>query len=122
MSRRHRFINWLSAVFRPSRGLVLSSGTSLLSVTGMVPAGFRYGLEILNDDRTKMEFVVWVLVKHLGQTKYEATRTMLGVHKRGGILLPMASVEEARCVADAVSKNAAKLQFPLSCRAVSISE
>jgi ATP-dependent Clp protease adapter protein ClpS len=88
----------------------------------MVPGGFHYGIEILNDGRTKMEFVVLVLMKHLGQTKRDAGRTMLVIHERGGILLPLTSLEEARRVAAAVSQDAAKLNFPLTCRAVSKAE
>jgi ATP-dependent Clp protease adapter protein ClpS len=112
----------LSALFRPSRGLILPPDTSLLNVPGMIPADFRCGIEMLNDDQTKMEFVVLILMKHFGQVKSDAHRTMLAIHNRGGILLAITSLEEAQRVADAVSRDAAKLNFPLVCRAVSIAQ
>jgi ATP-dependent Clp protease adapter protein ClpS len=110
----------LSALFRPSRGLILPPDTSLLNVSGMIPESFRCGIEILNDDRTKMEFVVLILMKHFGQVKSEAHRTMLTIHNRGGILLATTSLEEAQRVSGAVARDAAKLNFPLVCRAVSV--
>jgi ATP-dependent Clp protease adapter protein ClpS len=86
----------LSAILRPSRGLVLPPDTSLLNMSGMIPANFRCGIEILNDDRTKMEFVVLILMKHFGQLKSDAHRAMLAVHNQGGILLATTGSSDSR--------------------------
>ena len=67
-----------------------------------------------------MEFVVLILMKHFGQLKPDAHRTMLVIHNQGGVLLATTSFEEAQRVADAVMRDAAKLNFPLVCRAVSL--
>lgn len=66
--------------------VVFPPETSLLSVQELVPAGFKHGVEILNDDRTPMEFVVSVLGTHLGLSRTDAIKNMLKVHTRGGVL------------------------------------
>jgi ATP-dependent Clp protease adaptor protein ClpS len=100
----------MSPVFPPD--------TSLLSRPEFVPAGFRYGVEILNDNGTPMEFVVSVLQAHLGLTRLDAARSMLAIHWRGGVLLPLPSQAEAHRVAEAVTAEAAAQKYPLVCRAV----
>ena len=62
----------LGVVNSPPSG-ILPPQTSLLALPEFVPPGFNCGLEIFNDDRTSMEFVVSVLT----------------IHTRGGALLPM---------------------------------
>lgn len=102
----------------PSR--VLPPETSLLQLGGFAPAGFRHGVEILNDDGTKMEFVVSVLQKNLGFSEPEAIRTMLDIHRNGGVIVARASLEDSKRVADAVTDEARLASYPLMCRAVSI--
>ena len=75
--------------------------TSLLTIPKFVPPGFVFGIEILNDNTTPMEFVVTVLRAHLGLTEKDAVRTMLGIHEQGGVLLAMPSLVEARRIAEA---------------------
>jgi len=87
---------------------------------GFAPAGFKCGIEILNDDRTPMEFVVSVLRKAAGLSETDAIRTMLEIHVKGGVLLTMASMDEARRVADGVTAEARANNHPLICRAVSL--
>lgn len=103
-----------SAVFPPE--------TALLSRDGFTPSGFRCGIEILNDDRTPMEFVVAMLCTHLGFNEADAVRTMLYIHQRGGVLLPRDSFEDAKRIADAVTAEARTHNHPLTCRAVSLEE
>ncbi|MGH8263773.1 MAG: ATP-dependent Clp protease adaptor ClpS, partial [Steroidobacteraceae bacterium] len=67
-----------------------------------------------------MEFVVSVLRKAAGLSETDAIRTMLDIHAKGGVLLAMASMEEARRVADAVTADARANNHPLVCRAVSL--
>ena len=104
-------LSW-SPVFPPD--------TSLLRMKGFVPAGFACGVEIMNDNRTPMEFVVSVLQTCLGLSETDAIRTMLEIHKKGGVLLPLASFEEAKRVAEAVTEKAQASHHPLACRAVRV--
>jgi len=106
---RHRRL--ISPIFAP--------GTSLLSIKGFAPAGFQCGIEILNDDRTPMEFVVSVLQKSVGLSRIDATRTMLEIHTKGGALLSMQSLDQSTRVAEAIVAEARGNNHPLVCRAVS---
>ena len=94
--------------------------TSLLELGGFAPARFRQGVEILNDERTTMEFVVSVLQKHFGLDEPEAIRTMLEIHRRGEVILARASLEESIRSADAVTEESRLGNHPLTCRAVSV--
>jgi ATP-dependent Clp protease adapter protein ClpS len=101
----------ISPVFAPE--------TSLLSTKGFAPAGFQCGIEILNDNRTPMEFVVSVLQKDVGLSRIDATRTMLEIHLKGGVLLSLRSLEQSTRVAEAIVTEARGNNHPLVCRAVS---
>ena len=74
-----------------------------------------YGVVLLNDDYTPMEFVVWVLrvVFHKGQA--EATRLMLDVHNKGKGLCGVFTYDVARTKAQQVENLAAKQDYPLKC-------
>jgi ATP-dependent Clp protease adapter protein ClpS len=98
---------------------VLPPDTSLLARPDFVPAGFIQGIEILNDNRTAMEFVVAVLGAHLGLSFEEASHNMLEIHTRGGALLPTASWADAERIAAQITAQARELGFPLVCRPVS---
>ncbi|HEY0684842.1 MAG TPA: ATP-dependent Clp protease adaptor ClpS [Steroidobacter sp.] len=111
-----RVRNW----FKPEPALLLPPGTSLLAMGGFVPEGFSHGIEILNDDKTPMVFVVWVLEKELGFDTKAATRTMLQIHTKGGALLALKTREEAERVASAITWHAHDRGHPLSCKAVSV--
>jgi ATP-dependent Clp protease adapter protein ClpS len=104
----------------PTPSHVFPPETSLLKTEGFLPDGFRCGVEILNDDRTPMEFVISVLQSGAGLSTLEATRTMLEIHKKGGILLPMQSIEQSRRVAELIVTEARGKNHPLVCRAVSL--
>jgi ATP-dependent Clp protease adapter protein ClpS len=110
---------------RPSRLGPVSSPvfppeTSLLKTGEFVPSGFRCGIEILNDDRTPMEFVVSVLQSSVGLSRLEAMRTMLEIHKKGGVLLPMQSFDQSTRVAELIVAGAREKNHPLVCRAVNL--
>jgi ATP-dependent Clp protease adapter protein ClpS len=106
--------------FKPEPALLLPPGTSLLALEGFVPEGFRHGIEILNDDKTPMVFVVWVLEKELGFATKAATRTMLQIHTKGGALLPLKTRQLAEQIASAITLHAKDRGHPLSCKAVSV--
>jgi ATP-dependent Clp protease adapter protein ClpS len=97
---------------------VFSPDTSLLRMKGFVPAGFLNGIEIMNDSLTPMAFVVSVLQTCLGLSETDATRTMLDIHRKGGVLLPMQSFEESTRIAELVTTEAQRNGHPLVCRAV----
>lgn len=105
--RRRRLI---SPIFAP--------GTSLLSMKGFAPVGFQCGIEILNDDRTPMEFVVSVLQKSVGLSRIDATRIMLEIHTKGGALVSMQSLDQSTRVAEAIVAEARGNNHPLVCRAL----
>jgi len=94
--------------------------TSLLSILDFVPPGFVQGIEILNDNTTPMKFVQDALSTHAGLDPEDAKSTMLAVHTRGGALVPMPSLDEARKVAALVTAEAAQRGYPLACRPVSV--
>jgi ATP-dependent Clp protease adapter protein ClpS len=99
---------------------VFPPDTSLLRMKGFAPAGFTCGLEIMNDNLTPMTFVVSVLRNFVGLSENDAMRLMLEVHKKGGVLFPMASFDESRRIAELVSAEALRNNHPLVCRAVRV--
>lgn len=101
-------------------GRTFLPGTSLLRMGGFAPPGFRHGVEILNDDRTPMAFVVDVLEKNLGLEKTEAVRMMLAIHDKGGVIVARESLEESQRIAEEVMAAARLGGHPLVCRAVSV--
>jgi len=119
---RRAALGSIFGVVTPAEPVVLPPQTSLLDLPEFVQSNFRYGLEILNDNSTPMEFVVSALSTHLGMSYQDSVQAMLSIHKRGGALLPMASVADAKRVADAITAEAAQQRFPLVCRAVSVED
>lgn len=69
-----------------------------------------------------MAFVVSVLQRSLGISESDATRLMLEIHKKGGVLLPMSSFEEATRIAGEMSMESRNQNHPLLCRAVSLND
>jgi ATP-dependent Clp protease adaptor protein ClpS len=98
--------------------VVFPPDTSLLSVDGFMPEGFATGLEILNDRTTPMDFVIAVLTKNLEQEREQAVKTMLAIHRTGGLLLALPSYERAEAIAQAITNEARERGHPLVCRAV----
>ena len=81
--------------------------------------GGAFVLELLNDDRTPMEFVVATLERLFGMTGIQAVRTMLAVHEHGSA--PCAGFDTeaaAQASADELAALARASDFPLSCRVV----
>jgi ATP-dependent Clp protease adapter protein ClpS len=103
---------------KPTETSVFPPETPLLRLDGFTPPGFVYGVEILNDNLTPMTFVISVLQSSIGLSEADAIRTMLAIHKSGGVLLPMQSFEESQRVADSVTGEARSKNYPLVCRAV----
>jgi ATP-dependent Clp protease adapter protein ClpS len=100
---------------------VLAPDTSLLAQRGMKPSGFRTGIEILNDDKTPMDFVVHTLMKNLEIDQQQAVAVMLNIHSNGGLLLATRDLEEAKRVANGITGDCRAHNQPLVCRAVEAS-
>ncbi|UXI70326.1 ATP-dependent Clp protease adaptor ClpS [Tahibacter amnicola] len=98
---------------------VFPTGTSLLDREGFVPDGFLYGVEILNDDSSPMEFVVDCLVTHGNFATKRAYEMMLQIHLRGGAVLPTDTMAQAEAFAEGVTADAKARGYPLVCRAIS---
>lgn len=94
--------------------------TSLLRHAELVPAGFRTGIELLNDDTTPMAFVVQMLEQHAGLGRDAAIAAMVDIHRRGGLLLALPSGAAADAVAGAITQAARAQGHALVCRAVSL--
>ena len=104
----------------PDTSASFSTETQLANLQGYMPEGFKTGIEILNDNNTTMAFVVSTLTTHLNISREEATTMMFEIHSKGGLLIPMASHEAARSVADAISSDAIANGFKLICRSVAV--
>jgi ATP-dependent Clp protease adapter protein ClpS len=99
---------------------VFPPDTSLFLMKGFTPAGFSFGLEIMNDNLTPMAFVVSVLQNLVGLNESDAMRIMLEIHTKGGVLFPMASFNESQRIAGLVTAEAGNNNHPLVCRAVRV--
>jgi ATP-dependent Clp protease adapter protein ClpS len=97
---------------------VFPPDTRLLTRPGMTPRGFNVGVEILNDDKTPMDFVVNTLAKNLGLDQQQAIATMLNIHNCGGQLLPTRDLATAQQVAQAIADDCRSHNQALICRAV----
>jgi len=75
-----------------------------------------YGVLLLNDDYTPMEFVVWILRAVFRKQQSEATRLMLDVHNTGRGLCGVFTYDVAKSKAAQVEALAAKHEHPLKCR------
>jgi ATP-dependent Clp protease adapter protein ClpS len=96
--------------------------TSLLSKVDLKPEGFVTGIEILNDAKTPMDFVVWTLSKNLRLESSQAMEVMLTIHARGGVLWSLESMKEAERVAAAITEDCHLRNQSLVCRAVDARE
>jgi ATP-dependent Clp protease adapter protein ClpS len=97
---------------------VFDANTSLLSLEGFTPDAFTVGLEVLNDDTTPMEFVVYLFEKYIGLEHDDAIAMMLKTHQRGGVLIPL-PLERANKIASDMAEEVEAAGQNLVCRAVS---
>jgi ATP-dependent Clp protease adapter protein ClpS len=102
----------------PDTSATFSPKTSLLSNKELIPAGFRVGIEIFNDNTTSMEFVVNTLIRHLKISEEEAIKMMAAIHNNGGLLFPLESYAVAEAISSSISKDAQEKGFTLLCRPV----
>lgn len=119
MLRRLKDIFWPPAKVERVSEVVLPPGTSLVELAEFVPEHFAYGVEILNDTETSMEFVVAALREHSGMTRNKALLTAVDIHRKGGAIVKQDSLEQAQRLSDLILHSAREAKFPLICRAVS---
>ncbi|MDH0867797.1 ATP-dependent Clp protease adaptor ClpS [Mitsuaria sp. GD03876] len=106
------------AAVAPQEAPIFPPETRLLDLPDFAPAGFRHGVEMLNDATTPMPFVLEMLGRHLDLNEHVALMTMIQIHNSGGALIPLGSARQARRIADAVSAASAAAGHGLVCRAV----
>jgi len=119
MLRQLRAIFWPPVKVERVSEVVLPPGTSLLDLAEFIPEHFAYGVEILNDSETSMEFVVSVLREHAGMTRNNALLTAVDIHRKGGAIIKRSSLDEAQRLADRILLSAREAKYPLVCHAVS---
>lgn len=74
-----------------------------------------YGVVMLNDDYTPMEFVVDILQSVFHKNHEEATEIMFHVHNRGSCLCGVYTSEIAETKVTQVVEEAQRNQHPLRC-------
>jgi ATP-dependent Clp protease adapter protein ClpS/Zn-dependent protease len=99
---------------------VFPAETSLLALDDFSTPGFTTGVEILNDSKTPMEFVVTTLMQQLQLDREKAIILMLEIHKNGGALVPTAGLDRAEAIAAAVTEAARDQGHQFVCRAVEV--
>ncbi len=75
-------------------------------------------VQLLNDDRTPMAFVVWVLKHVFGKSHEQAVEIMLTVHGRGQATCGAFDRALAEAKVNRVMSLARELGYPLTCRVV----
>ena len=84
---------------------------------GFESSRFPHGIELLNDDKTPMNFVVDALMKHVQLDRSVATQAMLAVHTKGRAVIAVYSHDAAARISKLISAEAAHSGHPLVCRA-----
>lgn len=74
-----------------------------------------YGVILLNDDYTPMEFVVMILEKHFNKVHEDATQIMFKVHTEGRALCGIYPYEIAETKVTLVIQDAQRDGHPLQC-------
>jgi ATP-dependent Clp protease adaptor protein ClpS len=74
-----------------------------------------YGVILLNDNYTTMDFVVAVLISIFQKTEEDANRIMLDIHRRGRGTAGLYPWDIARTKSEQVHAEAERRGFPLRC-------
>lgn len=70
---------------------------------------------LLNDNRTRMEFVVLILEEIFGKSRDEAIRLVLNIDHDGSGVCGVYEPEQAWSIAERVTQLARQNYFPLRC-------
>lgn len=80
---------------------------------------FEHGVELLNDDKTPVLVVSRVLREELRLSPGDAAIAAALCHQKGGVIVPLASLEQAQAAVRSIAARAQRDDWPLACRAVS---
>jgi ATP-dependent Clp protease adapter protein ClpS len=83
---------------------------------------FNHAIELLNDDITPMQFVVSILKQHAKLSESDALVAMSICHVKGGVLIPMPTLETAESASSKIRQSVQAAKYPLSCRAVTANQ
>lgn len=75
----------------------------------------RYGVFLLNDHYTPMDFVVWILCEIFRLPENQAEQVMLQVHHQGKALCGTYTRDVAQTKQQQVMSLAAQEEYPLMC-------
>jgi len=75
----------------------------------------RYSVELVNDDTTPMEFVIYVLRQVFGKTRAESVGIMLEIHNHGQGICDIFGEGEAKQKLCQVQELARERGYPLQC-------
>ena len=92
-----------------------------MSVVSQDDGETRFGVMLLNDDETPMEFVVWVVEQVFEMNREKATQIMLKTHHAGVAFCGAFSRPEAENRVKQVMDLARQHQHPLRCAMEAIS-
>jgi ATP-dependent Clp protease adapter protein ClpS len=82
------------------------------------PGSFAHGLELQNDAKTPIEFVVKELQACVGLSAGDASVAAALCHSLGGVIVPLHSAEAAASAVQRLAASAAASGYRLGCRAV----
>jgi ATP-dependent Clp protease adaptor protein ClpS len=74
-----------------------------------------YKVMLLNDDKTPMEFVVWVLETMFEMSHDDAIKIMLRAHEHGVGVCGVYGEEQAKSLVSRIKAEAEQLKHPLQC-------
>ena len=75
-------------------------------------------IEIKNDEKTPMEFIVEILQEHFRLDHEEAVKLMLEIHTKGSARIQWIDAEKAIKVIENISREANERSYPLECNIV----
>ena len=112
-----RVVNW----FRNIIGRIFSKPYAVAPWNGDAVFDERlsidqsFGLEIVNDDKTPMEFVVAVLTQGVHLNDRDATEAMLRIHFNGRARFGRMTEAGGRALVEHINQQSAEFGWPLSC-------
>lgn len=80
---------------------------------------FEHGIQLVNDNATPILFVLEVLQAQAGLSHREASVASALCHQKGGVIVPMISLQHALEAAAKITEHAENDGWPLRCSAVS---
>jgi ATP-dependent Clp protease adapter protein ClpS len=113
-----RVLKQISEFWNGTEQRVFDPHTRLLETAGFELPQAEFGIEILNDRTTPIEFVIEQLVAHIGLSNKEALEATCRIHMHGGAFIPLGSEAEALRAASTISQTAQAQGYPLICRFV----